>query len=640
MSDIISQEFTKPIKNVDTNDIYITDFVEIDSSKRNKVPEVITDKEIVLDKDPLSFTLDSGEITIHWPDHDCTNTNQIQLLNVPSKATTINYPFELDDSDGTTKLKIVYTHGLSSTAEVEVIISNVVATTSNMFHNIPLNKINTKHTVVLTPFNAGYFFITLDTTFAKQVVAPSPTYIIGLRFLSIAGISTAKINSGFPINQYQLQGFHHIHRIPDDTDAEPRKSKDELVILVDGEASQTIKTGGYGVVAQKINKINSGYPDSASYIYELPKPFDRIVAVRISSSIFPNINNVIHSSASKLYWEDLDDGDTSYDITIPEGIYTASTLADEIEKESETVARTSSSYHRLCTTIDEDINLTTFKMYTVHVLASGTDLINSAPALYAVECEVILNIGFDPVLTVGSTIMVEGAISHEYIPDSALNSTLEVTASTTSLTTVKLPIFDALDPEANDTAGGKNFASYTTIKIIVPTNFRLRFDQTDTFGSMIGYRKVGEEEAITEYGTTITNDIIYPGEVSLDEIGKVKTIKRGLVRLARIPYFWISINPFDIIHIPGVSVSGSREVISALSKVNLERSSIMNLYDEHVVMTKYFSNPSNVIREIKINCYQPDGSLMDFYDQDHHMILEIVHLSRMIKGTFEASGYT
>ena len=341
-----------------------------------------------------------------------------------------------------------------------------------------------------------------------------------------------------------------------------------------------------------------------------------------------------------MYWEDLDDGDTSYDITIPEGIYTASTLADEIEKESETVARTSSSYHRLCTTIDEDINLTTFKMYTVHVLASGTDLINSAPALYAVECEVILNIGFDPVLTVGSTIMVEGAISHEYIPDSALNSTLEVTASTTSLTTVKLPIFDALDPEANDTAGGKNFASYTTIKIIVPTNFRLRFDQTDTFGSMIGYRKVGEEEAITEYGTTITNDIIYPGEVSLDEIGKVKTIKRGLVRLARIPYFWISINPFDIIHIPGVSVSGSREVISALSKVNLERSSIMNLYDEHVVMTKYFSNPSNVIREIKINCYQPDGSLMDFYDQDHHMILEIVHLSRMIKGTFEASGYT
>lgn len=638
-----------------------TIYIDINSKFRNTTPSLQLSDTVVLDKDPLDFNINSKILFIKHNYHNFEVGDLISIMNVVGKQAVLR-TFN-DDHDptfiiagGCNFMKIYYQHGLpvtysDNTIEIELqgIKGDRGGSTSPILGNIPVNLINNRHIVRLTltqenlnqgcninnfpadyfEYNPDYFFIILPKAMHNPI-GQDPyvlrEYNFKLIFLAVAGVPTNLINAQYPIDSQHRQGFHIIKNINE------IGYEIELVVpaLVDENA------GGNCVTIAKVLSIETGYPNANKYIIDIDGNYNEVVSAKIVSSEFPNTERVIKDfpperANNKIYWNDIDDGNYLYSIDIPPGNYTPENLELTLEELFKNTPRISKygSYlqnHHVevkINTITDEVIFTTFKeAQLVQPFVDINPPINPTPGMDNPNNIYIITIKHPnhELISPNQTIIISGAISHYGIPADILNGEHIITTILDENNyTITLPKFNLL-PIREDTKGG------VIVTVLVPDQFRLRFDQSDTIGGLIGFRNPGDFNSITNFAHNISNKDQYEFDIDANAFGTPSKISNNAIQLSGDNYILMKAEPLETL----VSIGPVKD---AFAKILLCDNPGQVIFNSFVPTIKHYVDPIHELRQLDIELLTPDGYLYDFNGVDHSFTIEVVVVSDIPEGT-------
>lgn len=685
-----------------------TTYLNIDSSSRAKVPNLIPGTEITLEKNPLSYTTSATTIgtsstirtilRIQYPNHPFTKNDRLVLTGLEKTTVAINTKMGPND------YAVIFTPGSLSVAfkcnyDVDPIISpmsfdpnfsvgaGILETelksydTSDMtvtisgfdvdnngnpaVGNIPINFLNSTHRMYLSnpdyivqngtivyspnvlinvPVNGTVkkitgFYILLNTKF--NGIQPTSNMTLTLSFNHFGGIPTNTINAEFPIDQDHLLGYHQIYDVNTNT-IDILMSKTAYYKDLIGTTEINRSFGGNNIIVSTIAELTPGYSTPNKYMIELPNIYQNVIMAKLVSTTFPNTSRVFSNNPdnrnNRLYWQNQDDGDIIYMISLPDGNYDPDSLAKAIESYVYKVPRlytgtgnsstnyTSNNFFNV--TIDTITNIVTIKSYKEAKLTKPIQDVSPMIDQTSIDSPpytlTILQTGHG--LSIGDTVLFTGMISTLGIPDTVLNTTHIVT-SVPSLDnyTIVIDNFNLNSGSRPNTGGG--FAA----KAYIPNSFRLLFDKSDTMGNQLGFRNVGNSTSITKYNTVITNVDPYQNETIFtdtdgvkyvsDESGNKLLLKNNNLKLSGYDYVLMVIREFSNV----VNISGNKKITSCFAKINLSGLPGKLVYDTFVQTPSVLFDPI-YLSELNISFYSPDGVLFEFNGVDHSFVIEITSL--------------
>ena len=629
-------------------------------------------------KDSLQFKNNSNILTIKHPNNNFEINDPITLTGAMSKFSIlrtfrgVDLP-TFDIPPGCNFMKIYYTHGipLSYTGSTIFISLDEIkgdrgsSESSSFLGSMPINVINSTHALKLTLTDsdilcqtgdievlrndANYFTLSPDYFFVvlpiKMQNIPNQNpytlrdYNFKLTFESLFGIPLNQINAIYPTDPNHIFGYHIIKSV----------STNEYTIELPIKAitlTDTVLGGGSCVYVSKVTAVNTGYPDPNNYKIDLGNVFHDVVTARLISSEIPNTekaikDNPISKANNKIYWNDIDDGDFLYSISIPPGNYTPSDLIAALNSQFAATPRvnvtdssqanalgiTYTSTHFIQTTINQNTDEVQFKSFKEFILQNpiievipdipDSSIITVDPT---VTYQLTMNHPNHGMTSAGQIILIQGAIDHKGIPATVINGEHIVTEIIdANKYRISLAKFNLLS-DRTETGGGVN------VFIYIPDLFRMKFDQSDTLGKVLGFRNPGDPSSITEYKSVISNKDLYAFETSQNALGQPIIIKNNALQFSGDNYIIMVAEPIKTFYTLG-------KVKNAFAKIILCDSPGKILYNTFVTMFHTFDDPLHELFELTISFYSPDGTLFDFNGIEHSYTLEIVTISDIPDGT-------
>ena len=658
-NNILKQNIQKPILNIlnqekiglleDILKDYKSDFnitenihqkatkINFDSRDRNKDPKNILDNNYKYINNALSFIKDEQLMYINCENHELTSQDKIIVQNVKPTILRIKGDMEIKSNSFYVKIKYRnhgFTEDLSKYNDNIIEIKGVVGNQRNdsYINNIPISLINKRHKVLLKSDvdklgSVNYFYIKITSLPNSDYLDNISNIVITIQ--NIAGIPLNLINANYPININQHNGFLSVSKIID---------KDNFVVDLDSPASVDLQNvGGNGILVCKVKDYIEGYPDSNHYKIFLSKTLHSVRQVKLISSEFPNTEKVIKFAPeskrnNRIYWQNLDDGSYIYNIEITAGNYTPSSLVKEMQTRFEEVKRVSftdlnviddgtnarlekGEYHKVTVEINNFTDVVEIKSYNLVILFKAISKVNFD---YNDNHTRIKVNHVDHNLGIGDTIVIENAISTNSVPGTVINGTHIIeSVQDENNYMIKLPLYN--DSKTTDNTGGG-----TAINILIPIKFRLFFDRKDTPGDLLGFRHVGDVNAITPFGYTVANNIAYENDYFQDSVGKNisitgnnTTVQNNVISLSGDNYIIMTCNIFK----DNESLS-SGKIQTIFSKILLSDSPGNILFNQHVQLAEYLSNPFNNLSTLEFKFFSPDGELYNFNGMDHSFTLE------------------
>lgn len=665
-------------------------YVDINSSFRRKKSVITVGDEFQLSSDPLTFGNGSNLMHINIDPTTFNVNDPITLTNVVSKfailrtvrGTLNGQPlpaFEI--LPGFNFMKIWFDHHIpkdypSSRTTIQIKIGGIMGYSNNpntvptLLGNVPISTINTVHTLKLTltasdvtgdissillqdptyfDYSPHYFFIILPIGLQMSASYVLLIYNFNILFNSLEAIPLNTINTSSQINPNQLSSFHTIKSI----DSTGIIIELPFTAITDTDSQNnntgTINGGGNFIILGHVSGIDVGYPDPNSYKVSLPAVYNNVVSIKLVSSEIPNANKTIRdfppeSANNKLYWNDIDDGDYLYSISVPAGNYTPADLITALSVAFASVPRINSnadatytSTHFIQTAINLNTNEVTFTPYKEFILpqVSSNGTVSPGPitvieVIIGDQDPVVLQPS-DPVpqagatyrltiyqpnngVSLGQTILIQNAVDDSRIPASVINGTHAVTSVIDQNTyTIDVSKFNSAGNPANTSGGGNVF-------IYVSDIARFRFDQPNTLGTVLGFRNPGDPLSITPYASVISNAIPYAEELSTNILGQTIDVTNNALQFAGDNYMIMNAFPIQIYE----SISAIK---SPFAKIILCDSPGKILYNSFVSMTQLYENPISTLSDLTIEFFTPDGALVNFDGLDHSFTLEIVTVS-------------
>lgn len=594
---------------------YVSDYVRIDSRYRIKIPENKIEDETELEVDPIATTLNSSDIVITHEGHSFKENDQIVIKYASTKKQYLkSSAISFTVVSGYVTITGL-SHGIPSShqtrTDIQVIIDGVQGTSTSGTHinNIPINRINGLHTAIFQPFNTSQFHIDIGEALTGTFSPAS--YNITVKIQAINGIPLNKINANYPTDETQLQGYHVITSVTDNS----------YTVEIPGilGAVTTGSGGGGGVMVSRIKGITQGYPEPNRYRFCFNKTYNNIAKVKMISSEFFNTIRTVTSYNNTLIWQDLDQGDTKFTVELTKGRYTPSTLQTMIEgimNDKEKSERSNTNY-QFDVDINGDSDVVTFKGLknsSLYQPFTVSPTINTNPALdptvlttYTITVSHSSH-GF----STGNTITISNAISYLGISVSDLNKEHTIT-----VIDVDNYSFDLVGPNLSDTRTDTKGGN--SVRIDGPFKFRLLFDEEKTIGDVLGFRKVGDEKSITNYGSTIKNSDAYQNEATVDYTGKTITITNNYLQLISIPYFYVICPQLQMIN----KVNRIKNIFAVI-RTDEDYQDLM--IDTFIESFHGFRGLKHNLSYLDLSFVDPNGNLMEFDNIDHSFTIEIVTL--------------
>ena len=371
--------------------------------------------------------------------------------------------------------------------------------------------------------------------------------------------------------------------------------------------------------------------------------------VKLTSTVFSNtakvFTNVVGSQNNKIYWQNQDDGDFIYSIEITPGNYNPVDLQEEIRSKIYSVPRKYVANSNSATNYSD-------RIYMVVIISSTTNIVTFSAFKEALLKKPIQDIN-PPVqsvgdaigtytltisqtghgLFVGDSVTFAGFIGTDGIPTYVLN-TVHVITSVPNSDTYTIQVTNInLEPGSRTKTGG-GFSS----KVLVPCSFRLLFNYPDTAGKELGFRKVGEDFAVTKFSKVISNADPYEGENVFvdtdgtnyvnDTSGNKMVLMPNSLKLAGYDYIMMVIRKFDNI----VNISSNKNIGYYFAKINLRGLPGTVIYDDFISPSLIFYEPIE-LSQLDISFYSPSGQLYDFSGIDHNFTLEITNIEYLPEDT-------
>ena len=610
--------------------------INFDSRDRTKNPKNILDNNYKYIKNSLKFIKDESLVYINCVNHGLNSQDKIIIQNVKSKILKIKGDIELKQDSNYIKINYIshgFTTEYSKYKDNIIDISGVIGNIRNnsYINNIPISIINKKHKVYLTTDidklgSEDYFYIKINTIPNSDYIDTDSDIVITMD--NLAGIPLNLINSNYPININQHNGFLSISNIIDENN---------FVVEIDCPASINLDdVGGNNILICKIKDYIEGYPDPNHYKIILSKTLHSVRQVKIISSEFPNTERVIKSTPktrknNKLYWQNLDDGSYIYNIEITPGNYTPNSLIQEIQSKFDLVKRISftdinviddgvnarlekGEFHKVIVEINSFTDVVKIKSYNIIILFKAISKVNYN---FKDNHNRIKINHVDHNLSIGDTIVIENSISTSTVPSTVLNSTHIIESiQDENNYIIKLPLYN--DSRTTDNTGGG-----TAINILIPIKFRLFFDRKDTIGSLLGFRHVGDSNAITPFGYTVANNIAYENDYFQDSVGNTtlleneNEVQNNVITLSGDNYIIMTCNIFK----DNESLS-SGKIQTIFAKILLSDVPGNILFNQHIQLAEYLNTPVNNLSVLEFKFFSPDGELYNFNGMNHSFTLE------------------
>jgi len=650
----------------DNNRRFQTIYLNIDSRFRTKKPTNIAEEPALLGDDPLFFSPESNIITINHPGHNFERNDLIVLDGAIGDRAIIrtivagndNLIFRPDTAAtdptpaipvGNQFVKIIYEHNIPLTYTGDVIMVEIEGIRGNRgnidtisyLNNIPLNIVNSVHPVRLIvnsgdlnqsgPF-ADAFFIEMPIALDNDPFNLDE-YNFRIKFLDIFGIPLSEINADYPIDPDHRQGFHKIINITEDT-----YDIQVPTLAIPGNAADFFPAGGNCIYISKIISQVSAYPDPACYNIQLGQVFHNIVSIRLVSSEIPNSEFAIRDTPgranNKFYWNDIDDGDYLYCIEVPPGNYTPNQLATVMQNlffETDRVNFDAliitppdeppiyNKNHFIRVELDASTNLAKFSSFKESILVRpivATDpdisLLTDPQAQGSFLYELTINHPSHGMTEEGQTILIANAINHYSIPSTAINGEHVVTSIIdTDNYTIEISGFNLTAGVGTDTGGG------LAVYVYVPDLFRIRFDESDTLGAVLGFRNPGDPNSVTPFNSVITNNDPYAFDIEKDAVGEPIIINNNALQLSGDNYIFMVFDQIDTLESIG-------PIKNAFAKIQLCDIPGNVLFNSYVSTIRTFEDPFDELAELDVKFYTPEGFLYDFNGLDHSYTLEII----------------
>ncbi len=598
-------------------------YVDINSAFRNKKPIVQHEEAILLENDPLIFESESNMLFIKHENSGFEIGDHISLNGVVSRKSILrtfrgtNLP-TFDIPPGCNFIKMYCNHNTPLNSIIK--IDGVKGDRGNneflsFIGSIPINIINRVHSIKLTlddkdiqnqtqyvknlrndpnyfEPSSDYFFILLPI---KMHAIENPytltDYNFKIVFKSICGIPLNIINE-----------CHIIRDISDDgyTIELPRNT----CLL----ANNIICNGGNCVYVAKIITLHTGFPNPNNYTINLQNIFHNVIAVNLISTEFPNTKKLIKSNINnKLYWNSIKDGDYLYSIEIDEGNYTPEQLINEINNSFSKVKCINDSNHCINVKLNNNTGEVIFNSYREYVLINSIVEVNIVGNMM----KLIINHPNHNIMNVGTEIIIKNANDYKGIFGNVINGNYiinKILDMDKYIITIPKSEYD----------GRKKTINHNMV-IYVPDLFRLRFDQLDSLGNILGFKNCGELNAITDYQSEISNNDKYEFEYCNND-GEI-ICKNNVLQFCghtdNDNYIIMVMEPIKTLYTLG-------KIKNAFAKIQLCGYPGEMLYDTFVPIYYIYDNPLKELYKLSISFYHPDGTLFDFNCIDHSFTLEIV----------------
>ena len=639
-----------------------THYVNIDSRLRNMTPVYNNLDYVKLRENPLQISFDSNELFIKTNDLIKFNINdKISLTGLYNSSKNIkvdNNFFEF--ANNSYYVKVNYPHTLYFNnlehaksylntdlyVEFADIISNINSE-GNFINNTPTNILELIHKVYLynpdtNDYSNDYFFIKLFRPYNEQSYN-NFTFTFKLIYLYNYGIANNKINSQYPINSFNYQGYLLVKKVKPDGVVVELNKKANFKYL---ELGNIINYGGNNIHIAKINELIRGYPIPNEYYVELDRTFNNVIMIKLISSEFPVLNNLVYDNINndqlyannKLYWQNYDEQNIIYSISINQGNYTMQQLITLIENKVQEVERvfdpeTFESYNK-----KNIIKIEYYERNNEIKFHSYKEAILVRPFRYAIIIDQLtgeFKIQIKHInhkLIQSDKITISNAVRYEMFSETVLNNTYyidEIIDNDNYYILLKNINVDVATTPINSENGGN------AVKITVDNIFRLRFDYNDTLGSFFGFRNLGEKKSVTRFASNISNKYLYQGEILDQSLIRISENNEPLLRTIFLDiqnYIYMTCDtknvPTEIIN----QMIAFSKIKNVFSKIQIQSDTAI-VYNSFTCNASYIHNPITELKDLHFKFYDKYGNLLNYYDFDHSFTLEITTLGEIPEGT-------
>jgi len=628
-SDLSEYTRRKLVPITTSSEKYKTTRINIDSFYRNKYPKNILDSnQHFLSNNPFYFQIGSNLLTIYDPSHGYSYGDNIIIKNITVVLQNAKITFEKDNYYVRIELD---NHNLNPLYNYIVLINNFVGNNTNntIFDNININYINKIQNVYFTD---GINIATNNFFYIKINIKPitNNNSLCDINLYALNGIPLSNINSDYPISINQAQSSLNITNIISQDYYQVTLSLKATIGLTNNinliSLQSAIGVGGSDIIISKIVSVIEGFPDANHFKYSLGRNFSHVRKIRLLSTEIPNTEKMIRSSPiskqnNLLYWQNVDDGLTEYMITITEGNYSIDDLATEIQAQVVATPRQGQlnvntsriiylNDHFATVNINQNNNKFEISYYTTVILTQA--ITKSTYTFSDGFIRIIVNHP-NHKLNSGDTIFINNAVDTEEIPSTAMNGTFSIEAIiNVDNYQIKLAKFNV--STFNAATGGGD-----AINILTPLQTRLLFDRVGTIGNLLGFRNVGDYNAITIYSKKISNIIEYELDSNLNTLGikNSSIINNTLLNFNGDNYIYLTLN---YIFKDSIDIQGIKNIFA---KLLLSGNPNTVIYNDFIQIGEEFLNTIISLSELEIFFYTADGLLYDFNNINVSFTIEL-----------------
>ena len=632
------------IQNFNNQVQYKTKLLNIDSQYRNKIPKnIYSSDNIVIPNNPIETTKGTNIIKINYPNHKFNINDNIIIQNVLGKTRTCSnalylfnnfqYMFLNFPNHGIT----IDSFNLVESYQIYIQIINDIGNRT-LYNNIPINSVigyfdillpsilNNTVTIPLeiitalnatnvTELDADWLIIKLPFIFiilnVLYYIIPD---VLKINLLSIGGVKLQFINADFPINYEKYQAFHEIINI----------DSSNIYIQVATIAGNNDKSGGNNIKIMLINTTINGYPDCNNYTITLKQTFNNVVRIELISSEFPYIDFLINSTGpnknNKLYWKNYDDGNYIYEIEIPEGNYDSTSLISTISTILNSTPRYNSTvedpfYNMINVKLDLFTQEITFISFKQNKLPNS--LICSLVEINNIKYVKVTIYQPGNLLETNDTIEISGAIKIGSIIDASFINTSHNIYEVNLIDQTYSILLAQLNQITNLTEFSLTGNGGPGIIIITKTKASFLFDRSDTIGEILGFKNVGEKNAITPFLSITSNFNNYIQSTNLNQIGNIDNSKKILNFAGSNYYILMYLNNYECI-------LNSFNQPTSFAKILMSGIPGDVMFNTFINYPLEFDFPIPSLNELSIKFTYPNGNLVDFRNINHSFTLRII----------------
>ncbi len=642
----------KGLVGLNTKVLLKKNFINIDSANRDTQSTLTLDNYLKLQDNSLVFTNNSKKFKI-------LINNAIKKYVPEQKITLRGFGFyklffqslNLYFEDGTNKVILDIKPNFLTTIPYYDILINISGITNGIstnFKNIPLGILNQTHKIEIFNINTDYrmgFIIPLKFYTNNDLVSTLVSNCT-ITFYNLGNYPISLLNANTPISEYNLTPYHIIANVGQDyieVELINEISLIDTINLLPGYWKDNNYYTGQNIEIASIIGVNVGYPSPNGFTINFESTLNNVALIKVISSEIPNTqkniigntidirtstsssNTIVTKTNNKFYWDNLLDS-TTYSIIIPTGYYTFVQLQNIMIQLINKTPRISTQlnlypFNNMEIILDESSNISQFKSFNIFDLPLCLQSYNKIPNeldtnsnRYSIK---ITHPGHN--LRVGDKIYISNSLDYFVINKIYINSSdghLITNVINDNYYEIILENINVI-PDVGDTSGG------LSIKIKTPNSFRLRFDYPDTFGSIIGFRYVGNSSSITIYSSetptnTLTNLLPYTYDVSKILIANnIISPQEAVYDFNRNTYDYILLQctNFNTISNPNGSPFFCKFLMTGPPNTVM--------FNTFVQTPTYINPPIRTLSSLEFKFIYPNGQEVNFYNKNYSLTIEV-----------------